>query len=427
VTSAPTGRTEADALARDAADPLSRFRERFLFPDGPTASGGVHPAIYLAGQSLGLQATTVRGLVEAQLDRWAQLGVEGHFAADGPWFTYDETVREPMARIVGAVPSEVAILNTLTVNLHLLLASFFQPSGVRRKILTDAPLFPSDRHALASHLAFRGLDPVADLVVVAPRDGEDILRLEDLEAAITEHGPTIALALFDGVNFATGQALPIGRLTAAAHGIGAMVGWQLAHAAGNLPLALHDDEVDFAVWCTYKYLNGGPGSVGSIFIHDRHTRPDSTIPRLTGWWGATPEHRFDPSGPFVADEGAAAWKMSTAPLFNIVPLAASLAIFDEVGMPALRERSVRLSGYLAEIVEDLGIEVLTPLDPASRGAQLSLRFVDATAILAEIERRGVIADFRAPDIIRLAPIPLYNSFHELWRLGQILRGVVKAG
>jgi kynureninase len=411
--------TEADALARDAADPLSVYRDRFLFPEGPDGS----PAIYMAGQSLGLQATSVRELVEAQLDRWARLGVEGHFAEDGPWFTYDETFREPMARIVGARPTEVAILNTLTVNLHLLLASFFRPVGRRRKILTDAPLFPSDRHALDSHLAFRGLDPASDLIVVGPRAGEDLVRVEDLEGAISEHGPTIALALFDGVNFATGQALPVRRLTEAAHDVGAVVGWQLAHAAGNLPLALHDDEVDFAVWCTYKYLNGGPGSVGAIFVHDRHTRPASEVPRLTGWWGATPEHRFDPSGPFVADSGAAAWKMSTSPLFNMVPLAASLAIFDEVGMPALRERSVRLTGYLAGLLAGLGIEVITPTDPEARGAQLSLRFPDATAVLKTIEGRGVIADFRAPDIIRLAPIPLYSSFHELWRLGEILREV----
>jgi kynureninase len=411
--------TEADALARDAADPLSAYRDRFLFPAGPDGS----PAIYMAGQSLGLQARSVRELVEAQLDRWARLGVEGHFAEDGPWFTYDETFREPMSRIVGARPSEVAILNTLTVNLHLLLASFFQPVGARRKILTDAPLFPSDRHALHSHLAFRGLDPVADLIVVGPRSGEDLVRLEDLEGAIAEHGASIALALFDGVNFATGQALPVRRLTAAAHDVGAVVGWQLAHEAGNLPLTLHDDDVDFAVWCTYKYLNGGPGSVGAIFVHDRHTRPGSEVPRLTGWWGATPEHRFDPSGPFVADGGAAAWKMSTSPLFNMVPLAASLAIFDEVGMPALRERSIRLTGYLEAIVAGLDIEVITPSDPEARGAQLSTRFADATDVLHAVEGRGVMADFRAPDIIRLAPIPLYSSFHELWRLGEILREV----
>jgi kynureninase len=412
--------TEAEALALDAADPLSAYRHRFLLPDGPEGPGGP-PAIYLAGNSLGLQPKAVRPAMEAQLDRWARLGVEGWFEADDPWFTYDETFREPMARVVGARPSEVEVLNTLTVNLHLMLASFFRPEGARRKILTDAPIFPSDRHALDSHLMWRGLDPTSDLIVVGPRSGEDTVRVEDLEGAIAEHGPSAALVLLDGVNFATGQALPVRRLTAAAHDVGAIVGWQLAHAAGNVPLALHDDDVDFAVWCTYKYLNGGPGSIGSIFVHERHSRPGADLPRLTGWWGATPDHRFDPTGPFVPDTGAAAWKVSTAPLFNMVPLAASLAIFDEVGLPALRERSVRLTGYLEGLLREQGVEILTPTDPEARGAQLSLRFPDAPAVLENLNRSGVIADFRAPDIIRVAPTPLYNGFHDAWRLAQILR------
>ncbi len=411
--------SEIAALTLDDADPLSVYRERFTFPDGPGGADGPR-AIYLAGQSLGLQATTVRAAMERQLDRWARLGVEGHFAPDDPWFTYDETFRAPMARIVGSSPSEVAILNTLTVNLHLLLASFFRPAGARRRILTDGPLFPSDRHALRSHLAWRGLDPDADLIVVGPRTGEDTVRLGDLESALREHGPTIALVLFDGVNFATGQALPIARLTAAAHEEGALVGWQLAHAAGNVELGLHDDDVDFAVWCTYKYLNGGPGSVGAIFIHERHAS-DPDVPRLDGWWGATPEHRFDPSGPFVADSGAAAWKMSTSPLFNMVPLGASLAIFGEVGMRALRERSQRLTADMAARMSQLGVTLLTPSDPAARGCQLSLRFGDARELNERLAARGVMADFRAPDIIRVAPIPLYGSFHDNWAFASILR------
>jgi kynureninase len=423
LTAGPPPDGEADALARDAADPLSAYRDRFLLPDGPNGPAGP-PAIYLAGQSLGLQARTVRPAFEAELDAWARQGVEGHFAADRPWFTSDEAFREPMARIVGARRSEVAVLNTLTVNLHLMLASFFRPAGGRRRILTDAPIFPSDRHAFRSHLAWRGLDPDADLVTVAPRSGEDTVRVEDVEAAIGEHGPTLALVVLDGVNFATGQALPMARLTDAGHHAGAIVGWELAHAVGNVPLTLHDDDVDFAVWCTYKYLNGGPGSVGSIFVHDRHTAEGADIPRLTGWWGATPEHRFDPSGPFVPDTGAAAWKMSTSPLFNMLALEASLAIFDEVGMAALRERSIRLTRYLAGRLDELGVEILTPYDPSARGAQLSLRFDDAPAVLESLARHGVIADFREPDIIRVAPIPLYGSFHDLWRFAEILRGIL---
>ena len=414
--------TEPEAQALDAADPLSAYRDRFRLPDGPDGPDGP-PAIYLAGNSLGLQPRSVGPAMEALLDRWARLGVEGWFEHDDPWFTYDETLREPMARVVGAKASEVAILNTLTVNLHLMLVSFFRPEGARRKILTEAPVFPSDRHALTSHLAWRGLDPESDLVVVGPRSGEDTVRIEDLEGAIAELGSSLALALFDGVNFATGQALPVGRMTAAVHEVGAIAGWEMAHGAGNLPLALHDDDVDFAVWCTYKYLNGGPGSIGSIFIHERHLQPGADVPRLNGWWGAAPDHRFDPGGPFVPDVGAAAWKMSTSPLFNMMALAESLAIFDEVGTPALRERSVRLTGYLEGLLREQGVEILTPSDPDARGAQLSLRFPNATAVLEELNRRGVIADYRAPDIIRVAPTPLYNSFHELWRFGEIVSAI----
>jgi kynureninase len=410
----------ADARARDAADPLTANRDRFLLPDGPDGP----PAVYLAGQSLGLQARTVRPLVEAELDAWAHRGVEGHFAADRPWFTSDEAFRDPMARLVGASRSEVAVLNTLTVNLHLMLASFFRPAGPRHRILTDAPIFPSDRHAFRSHLAWRGLDPEADLVAIGPRVGEDTVRVDDLEAAIAEHGPTLALVVLDGVNFANGQALPVARLTEAGHRAGAVVGWDMAHAAGNVPLALHDDGVDFAVWCTYKYLNGGPGSVGSIFVHDRHTAAGADVPRLTGWWGATPEHRFDQAGPIVPDTGAAAWKMSTSPLFNMLALEASLAIFDEVGLPALRERSVRLTGYLEGLLDAQGVAILTPSDPSARGAQLSLRFGDAPAVLEALAERGVIADYREPDIIRVAPIPLYNTFIDLWRFGAILREIL---
>lgn len=412
-------RGEADALARDAADPLSALRDRFLLPDGPDGPGGA-PAIYLAGQSLGLQPRTARAAIEAELERWAHLGIDGFFAAERPWFTCDDALREPMARIVGARAAEVAILNTLTVNLHLLLTSFFRPAGRRRRILADAPLFPSDRHALTSHLAARGLDPAADLVVVEPRTGESTLRTSDLEGEIADRADELALVLLAGVNFATGQVHEMERLTAAAHAAGAMVVWDLAHAAGNVKLSLHDWGVDAAAWCTYKYLNGGPGSIGAIFVHERfHDDPER--PRLAGWWGTDPERRFAMDGPFVPSVGAAGWKASTNPVLALAPLAASLAIFAEVGMPALRARSVALTGYLAEVLDDLPIEVITPHDPAARGAQLSLRFAAAEAVLERLARLGVVADFRAPDIIRVAPIPLYNTYHEAWRLAGLLR------
>ncbi len=359
---------------------------------------------------------------------WARYGIEGMFTGDQPWFTYDDSVREPMARIVGARPTEVALLNTLTVNIHLLLTSFFRPSGRRRRILADAPLFPSDRHALSSHLASRGLDPVADLVIVEPRSGEATLRTTDVEDAIRDHADELALVFLAGVNFATGQAHEIERLTAAGRAAGAVTGWDLAHAAGNIELALHDWGVDFAAWCTYKYLNGGPGSVGAVFVHERHGA-DQSRPRLAGWWGTDPERRFEMTGPFIPAEGAAGWKASTAPVLSLAPLVASLAIFDEVGMPALRARSTALTAYLERRLEPLGIDIITPLEPAARGAQLSLRFTTAAlaeAVLAGLAEGGVMADFRAPDIIRLAPMPLYNTFHEAWQAAGLLADTMEA-
>ncbi len=406
---------EADALARDRADPLTALRDRFLLPVAPDGT----PAIYLAGQSLGLQPRSVRAAIESELDAWARLGVDAWFAPERPWFTMDETLRGPMARIVGARPAEIGLMLGLTADIHLLLTSFFRPVGPRRRILTDGPLFPSDRHALATHLAARGLDPIADLVVVGPRAGEATVRTTDLEAAIREHGPDLALVFLAGVNFATGQALEIERLTAAGHAAGASVGWDLAHAAGNVELALHDWEVDFAAWCTYKYLNAGPGAVGAIFVHQRHGR-DGSLPRLGGWWGIDPAHRFDMDGPFVPAEGAAGWSTSTSPILALAALAASLEIFDDVGMPALRTRSVALTGYLERMLDDMPVEVITPRDPDERGAQLSLRFPDAASVLARLAMRGVVADHRSPDLIRVAPIPLYSTFHETWRFARIL-------
>jgi len=410
--------TEADALALDASDPLAPYRERFLLPAAPDGS----TAIYLAGHSLGLQPRSVRDAIDAELERWSRKGVDAWFEPDRPWFTYTERLREPMARIVGARPSEVAILNALTVNIHLLLASFFRPVGRRRRILADGPLFPSDRHALTSHLVQRGLDPARDLLVIEPRDGSAIVPTSDLEAAILENGAELALVFLAGVNFATGQLHEVRRLTAAARESGAIVGWDLAHAAGNVELSLHDWDVDFAAWCTYKYLNGGPGSVGAIFVHDRYGRDPST-PRLGGWWGVDPDRRFEMVDRFVPASGAAGWEASTPPVLALAPLAASLAIFDEVGMPALRAKSAELTGYLARLLDDLGIEVLTPTDPAARGAQLSLRFDDAETVLASLAARGVVADFRAPDIIRVAPMPLYNTYHEAWLFAHLLREV----
>jgi kynureninase len=409
--------TKEDAPARDAAEALRpSMRDRFHIPIAPDGS----PAIYLAGQSLGLQPRTAAAAIATELDAWARQGVDAWFDAARPWFTLDATLRESMARIVGARPVEIALLNSLTVNIHLLLASFFRPDGRRRRILADGPLFPSDRHAVTSHLAQRGQDSAADLVVVGPREGEHLVRIEDLEAAIADNADDLALVFLGGVNFATGQAFDIERLTAAGHDAGAVVGWDLAHAAGNIELSLHDWDVDFAAWCTYKYLNGGPGSVGSIFVHERHAR-DRTIPRLGGWWGLDADVRFDPQGPFAPAEGAAGWATSTTSIIALAPVAASLAIFDEVGMPALRARSVALTGHLEACLADVPIEVITPRDPAARGAQLSLRHDDAEELLARLAARGVVADYRAPDLIRVAPMPLYTTIDEVERFAAVLR------
>ena len=408
---------EADAIARDATDPLSIWRSCFRLP---ITQGGA-PAIYLAGQSLGLQARSVRAAIDAELDAWGDQGVDAWFDAARPWFTLTDRLRAPMARIVGARADEVAVLNALTVNIHLLLASFYRPVGRRRTILADGPLFPSDRHAITSHLSQRELDAATDLVVIEPADGPTISAAE-LEAAIEAHRDDLALAFFSGVNFATGQAHDIPRLTRAAHAVGAVAGWDLAHAAGNVGLSLHDWDVDFAAWCTYKYLNGGPGSPGAIFVHDRHG--GGATPRLGGWWGVDPDHRFDMAPTYTPAAGAAGWETSTPSVLALAPLAASLAIFDDVGIAALRERSIRLTACLASLLAAAGIEVVTPTDPAARGAQLSLRFEAAEVVLAGLAARGVIVDYRAPDLIRVAPIPLYNTFHEVWRFAEALREVL---
>lgn len=418
---ARTALDEADALARDAGDPLKAYRERFLLPVGPDGA----PAIYLAGQSLGLQPRTARDAIDAELEAWARRGVDAWFDPVRPWFTHTDGLREPMARIVGARPSEVAILNALTVNIHLLLASFYRPDARRRRILADGPLFPSDRHALASHLVWRGLDPSSDLIVIEGRGGSSSVPTADLEEAIREQGGELALVWLAGVNFATGQAHEIERLTAAGRAAGAVVGWDLAHAAGNVELSLHDWDVDFAAWCTYKYLNGGPGSVGAIFVHDRHGE-DPATPRLGGWWGVDPDRRFDMVDSFEPALGAAGWEASTPPVLALAPLAASLDIFDEVGVPALRAKSIELTGYLAGVLEGLAINVITPSEPAARGSQLSLRFDEAEAVLAALAARGVVADHRAPDIIRVAPIPLYNTYHETWRFARLLADVINS-
>jgi len=407
---------EAFALEQDAADPLASQRQRFHIPVGPDGS----PRVYLAGQSLGAQPRAARDALETELDAWATLGVEGHFHEGAAWVSYDEPLREPTARLVGALPDEVATMNTLTVNLHLLMASFFRPSGNRDKILIDAPTFPSDRYAVESQLRHHGLDPAEHLIVVGPRQGEATVRTDDLEAAIHDQRDRLAVALLAGVNYATGQVLDIPRLTTAIHRAGALAGWQLAHSAGNVLLSLHDWDVDFAMWCTYKYLCGGPGSIAQIFVNRRHGS-DPNVPRLSGWWGNAAASRFRMAETFEPGAGADGWRLSNPPILALAPVRASLAIFDEVGMTALRTKSLRLTPYLAGLIDAVGgVEIITPRDPAAHGCQLSLRLPEARARLDRLEAAGIVADFREPDIIRVAPVPMYNTFHDAWRFAQAL-------
>jgi kynureninase len=423
VSPAAVDTSERHAIELDAADPLTAYRERFAMPAGPDG----RPGAYLAGNSLGAQPHAARAAVEGVLDAWGRRAVEGWFDPDVRWIELDAAARASAARLVGAAESEVATLNTLTLDLHLLLDRFYRPAGRRTAILIDAPTFPSDRYAVESRLRRHGRDPGEDLVVVRPRDGESLLRIEDLEGVIAGTGDRLAVALLAGVNYATGQALPIGRLTRAVHDVGGVALWDLAHAAGNVELSLAADGVDGAAWCTYKYLNSGPGALGQLFVAARHTAAESGGGGpLAGWWGNAEATRFAMAETFDPAAGASGWRTSTPPILSLAPIAPSLAIFDEVGMPALRRRSVALTGYLEALIDALvpDVTILTPRDPAERGAQLSVRVPGAgggaRARLAALEARGVIGDVREPDIIRLAPAPLYDTFHDAWRAATAL-------
>ena len=416
-----TDTAESRPLVLDAADPLASLRERFELPRGQDG----RPLIYFCGHSLGPLPKASREIVDEELDAWAELGIGGHFRSDAPWFTYPDLLAEPTARIVGARPNEVVTMNALSVNLHFLFASFYRPTPERYRIAMEEGAFPSDRYAVASQVRQRGLDPAAAVAWLRPRSGEDLLRTEDVEAFLRDEGGDVALVWLPGLQFLTGQRLDVARITAAAHRAGALAGWDLAHAAGNVPLRLHDWDVDFAVWCTYKYLNAGPGSIGQAFVHERFGN-DATVPRLAGWWGNDPETRFDMGPRFEPRMGAAGWQVSNPPILALASLRASLALFDEAGMDALRARSVRLTGYLEELLDAAGIgPIVTPRDPEARGAQLSIRVGPrAREVDAALAAGGAIVDFREPDIVRVAPAPLFSTFHEVWRFTRLLAEVL---
>jgi kynureninase len=410
----------------DVQDPLRSFPERFHLPLGKNGK----PLIYFAGNSLGLMPKSAKQIVEQELHDWATLGVAAHLEGKTPWYSYHETVREPAARLVGARPNEVICMNSLTVNLHLMMATFYRPTKSRFKILMEDPAFPSDTYAIKTQIVHHELNPKDSLLLASPRHDEFTVRTEDVLDLIEKHNDTLAIVLLGGVNFFTGQLFDIPTITAAARKHGIPVGIDLAHAVGNVPLSLHDWNVDFAVWCSYKYLNAGPGAVAGAFVHERHAA-NTDLPRLAGWFGNDPNTRFrmhlEPE--FIPVPSADGWQVSNPPILAMAPLRASLAIFDEAGgMEPLREKSIRLTSYLQFLLESetdgrskQRYTVITPREINKRGCQLSIQAHEHPKdLFNKLESSGVICDFREPNVIRVAPTPLYNTFHEVWRFAEIL-------
>ncbi len=407
----------------DQEDPLRQYRDQFHLP--VQASG--QPYLYLCGNSLGLQPKITRAYLEQELQDWQTLGVEGHFHAKHPWMPYHEFLTEAMANVVGAKPTEVVVMNTLSVNLHLMMVSFYQPKGKRIKIVMESDAFPSDRYAIESQIRFHGYDPAEALLELRPRVGEELVRMEDVEVLLQSEGESIALILLGGVNYYTGQVFPMKRITEIGHSKGSYVGFDLAHAAGNLRLQLHDSGMDFAVWCTYKYMNSGPGALGGCFVHERHAH-NKSLPRFAGWWGHNKETRFNMRHAFDPIPGAEGWQLSNPPIFSLAAIRASLDIFHEVGMEPLVQKSKLLTGYLEYLLDEIKgdrIKIITPRNPAQRGCQLSIQVKDADKSLFDnITAKGVIADWREPDVIRVAPVPLYNTFEEVYQFVQLLKTAI---
>ncbi len=404
----------AFAQAADAADPLSRFRAGFVLPQQTNKQD----CLYFVGHSLGAQPRKARQYVNEELDAWARLGVEGHFEGAHPWMPYHELLTASTARLVSALPSEVVVMNTLTVNLHLLLASFYRPTPARPRILIEAGAFPSDQYAVASQARFHGFDPAHAILEAT---GAELLRTLD------EHGQSIALVLIGQPNYLTGEAYDVPSIVRLARKHGCEVGLDCAHGAGNLQLRLHDWGVDFAVWCNYKYLNAGPGGLGGAFVHERHgKRPE--LPRLAGWWGHDKAIRFQMGKQFVPIDGAEGWQLSNPPILQLAALRASMELFDEAGIEALRARGDRLTGYLSWLLDSLPegtIELLTPDDAARRGSMLTVRVRGARELVDRLRARGALCDYRNPDTIRITPAPLYTSFADVQALGQLLSAEVR--
>ena len=403
----------------DRKDPLAAYRDRFHLP---MQKNGM-PYIYMTGNSLGLQPKSTRAHIEQELLDWENLGVEGHFHAKNPWMPYHEFLTASMAKIVGAKHEEVVVMNTLTVNLHLMMVSFYKPSGTRYKILIESDAFPSDRYAVESQISLAGYDPSDALLELKPREGEELIREEDIVEMMETRGNEIALVLIGGVNYYTGQKFNIKKLSHLAETHGAKIGIDLAHAVGNVELQLHEDGIDFAVWCTYKYLNSGPGSVGGCFVHEKN-KNHPAYDRFAGWWGHNKDTRFNMRHDFDPIPGAEGWQLSNPPILSLAAIKASLAIFEEVGMSALLGKSEKLTAYMEYLVDTMEtdrVKIITPRDPADRGCQLSIQVNQADKnLFDQITKDGVIADWREPDVIRVAPVPLYNSYEDVYHFVNIL-------
>lgn len=413
--------TKAFALAADKDDSLAQFREQFLFPE----SMGEEACIYLCGNSLGLQPKAVHTEIQTVLENWSSKGVEAHFDGDHNWIGYNDRLKPPLARLVGAKVSEIAIMNTLSVNLHLLLISFYRPTQKKFKILIEADAFPSDKYIVHSQVRFHGYDPHEAVVEVKAVDGGLLIGEEDVKAVL-EQDDAIALVLLGGINYFTGQYLPLEQITQVGHEHGCIVGFDLAHAVGNVQMNLHKMGVDFAAWCNYKYVNGGPGAIGSMFIHEKHH--EASLPRLEAWWGNDMSNRFLMKDQFTPAKGAEAWVMSTPPTLAIAPIKASLQLFEEAGLDQLRQKSIRLTGYLEFLLDHLAddrIRVITPRDSAQRGAQLSIQITGADkSVFEALIKRQVIVDWREPNIIRVSPAPFYNRFIEVFEFVQRFKEVI---
>ena len=414
------------AQQQDKEDQLSSLRDRFHIPKDKNGDDW----LYFTGNSLGLQPKSTKKYINQELEDWANLGVEGHFEAKNPWLNYHELLTDKMAKIVGAKPIEVVVMNTLTTNLHLLMVSFYRPTKTKYKIVIESDAFPSDRYAVQSQLKFHGFDEETDLIEWKPREGEELLNIEDLETILKFEGDEIALLLIGGVNYYTGQFLDLKRIAEIGHSKDCVVGIDLAHGAGNIQPNLHDSGVDFAAWCTYKYLNSGPGSLAGLFVHEKHSK-NKDLPRFAGWWNHNKETRFNMRQPFDVMEGAEGWQLSNPPILSMAAIKASLDLFDEVGMDALRQKSEKLTGYFEFLINEIGsddIKIITPTNPKERGCQFSIQVKNADKSLhKKLTENHITTDWREPDVIRCAPTPMYNSFEDVYRMVKSLSSILSKG